>query len=309
MLLCHQELQSSISKVGYLFRWSPRLIVSSSDSHPTTLALSRRPLHSPPSLEGHARVFCWWHFHSPWVSSTSRYMEAAMFPVCPFGVPTEVLKTAAPSLRHLRPTSDPPQFWLNAGSFPDVMRCRDLEGGTRSLKTLALETYSYGPERKDSLNKPHPFAATQFPFFVSWLKPMPFFFFLAIWSLVPCCCPYSASPNAPHPHLPGTSYTNRVQLGENLSFPGAAESPKITGQDWTHRSAGYPPWGKRMTYLKNCGGDQHRKRGVQAGKTQNQASVFKVSRPLRRGDSGSCSSTWRMKRAPSETLKYIAWQR
>lgn len=71
-------------------------------------------------------------------------------------------------------TSDPPQFWLNAGSFPDVMRCQDLEGGTRSPKTLALETYSYSPERKDGLSKPHPFTGTQFPFFVSWLKPMPF---------------------------------------------------------------------------------------------------------------------------------------
>lgn len=75
-------------------------------------------------------------------------------------------------------TPDPPQSWLNAGSFPDALRCQDFEGGTRSQKTLVLETYSYSPERKDSLSKPHPFTATQFPFFVSWLKPMPFFFLL-----------------------------------------------------------------------------------------------------------------------------------
>lgn len=74
---------------------------------------------------------------------------------------------------------DPPQSWLNAGSFPDALRCQDFEGGTRSQKTLALETYSYSPERKDSLSKPHPFTATQFPFFVSWLKPMSFFFFFS----------------------------------------------------------------------------------------------------------------------------------
>ena len=65
---------------------------------------------------------------------------------------------------------------FNAGSSPDALRCRDLEVGTRCQKTLALETYSYSPERKDSLSKPHPFTATQFPFFVSWLKPMSFFF-------------------------------------------------------------------------------------------------------------------------------------
>ena len=56
---------------------------------------------------------------------------------------------------------------FNAGSSPDALRCRDLEVGTRCQKTLALETYSYSPERKDSLSKPHPFTATQFPFFVS----------------------------------------------------------------------------------------------------------------------------------------------
>ena len=67
---------------------------------------------------------------------------------------------------------------FNAGSSPDALRCRDLEVGTRCQKTLALETYSYSPERKDSLSKPHPFTATQFPFFVSWLKPMSFFFLL-----------------------------------------------------------------------------------------------------------------------------------
>lgn len=84
---------------------------------------------------------------------------------------------------------------FNAGSSPDALRCRDLEVGTRCQKTLALETYSYSPERKDSLSKPHPFTATQFPFFVSWLKPMSFFFFFsAAWYLVPCCCPYSTTP-------------------------------------------------------------------------------------------------------------------
>lgn len=56
---------------------------------------------------------------------------------------------------------------FNAGSFLDALRCQDFEGGTRCQKTLALETYSYSPERKDSLSKPHPFTATQFPFFVS----------------------------------------------------------------------------------------------------------------------------------------------
>lgn len=108
-------------------------------------------------------------------------------------------------------TPDPPQSWLNAGSFPDALRCQDFEGGTRSQKTLVLETYSYSPERKDSLSKPHPFTATQFPFFVSWLKPMPFFFFFSVaWYLAPCCCPYSTppSPAVSALHLLGTSDTS-----------------------------------------------------------------------------------------------------
>lgn len=109
---------------------------------------------------------------------------------------------------------DPPQSWLNAGSFPDALRCQDFEAVTRSQKTLALETYSYSPERKDSLSKPHPFTATQFPFFVSWLKPMSFFFFSVAWYLVPCCCPKlpPQPPAVPALHLLGTSDTTILNV-------------------------------------------------------------------------------------------------
>lgn len=107
-------------------------------------------------------------------------------------------------------TPDPPQSWLNAGSFPDALRCQDFEGGTRSQKTLVLETYSYSRERKDSLSKPHPFTATQFPFFVSWLKPVPFFSSSqqhGIW--LPAAVPILHPPPAVSAlHLLGTSDTS-----------------------------------------------------------------------------------------------------
>lgn len=107
-------------------------------------------------------------------------MVPAMLSLWPSGVPCKILPVANQPYQ----APDPPQSWLNAGSFPDALRCRDFPRWTRSQKTLGLETYSYSPERKDCLRKPHPFTATRFPFLFPDLTQWYFFFFSAAWCMV-----------------------------------------------------------------------------------------------------------------------------
>lgn len=68
---------------------------------------------------------------------------------------------------------------FNAGSSPDALRCRGLGSRDSMSEDTGPGDIFLQSERKDSLSKPHPFTATQFPFFVSWLKPMSFFLLLS----------------------------------------------------------------------------------------------------------------------------------
>ena len=227
-----------LSNICYLFRWSPHIAFFSSCS-PHNL-LRKDPSSPFWSSEETVRALCWWHSH-PLSASFLSGLQGTRGPMkgtcccCP---------ALAMPQTHLSPD-------FNAGSFPDALRCQDFEGGTRSQKTLALETYSYSPERKDSLSKPHPFTATQFPFFVSWLKPMSFFFFFsAAWYLVPCCCPYST----PHPSClrPSFAWDLLSLLWKNPSqhYWGHWDS-RLGWVEQTRPQANLPE-------VKDHGGGQHR---------------------------------------------------
>lgn len=226
MLLSHQELQSSISKVGCLFRWSPQ---SLSPLPPAT------PPHWPSPEDLYIPLHHWKGMPGSSAGDTPALHESPP-PADTWKQPCflSVLSGSRQKFLRLLPrlcvTSDPPQFWLNAGSFPDVMRCRDLEGGTRSLKTLALETYSYSPERKDSLNKPHPFAATQFPFFVSWLKPMPFFLLSNMVSGSLLLSPFCPPPTLPTLICLGPLSLIESSLERTLPLPGLLSPLRLWGR-------------------------------------------------------------------------------
>lgn len=181
---------------------------------------------------------------------------------------------------------DSPRFWFNTGGFPDALRCQDLEGGTRFLKTLALDTYSYSPERKDSLSKPHPFTATQFPFFVSWLKTN-VFFFLLLSSMVSGSLRLSLfhPPTVPAPHLLGTFDITILRPALKELFSTLLGSLRLwMGLGWTDRLSPCPPQSKGAIYFKGYRNGQHSERRL-TGKKQGHAgterlpkrNVFRVS--------------------------------
>lgn len=202
-----------LSNICYLFRWSP--YVTFFFLSPPNYDLPRK---DPSSLfwlsEGTTQALGRWHSHPPSASCSSglhgtshafsdlmseRQLLLLSSPLpCPGPTSVLTLMQAAPRMH-----------W-DAGTWKSGLGCQ---------KTLALETYSYSPERKDSLSKPH-LTATQFPFLFPDLNQCLFFSSSAAWYLVPAAVlipPPPTRPAVPALHLLGTSdSTLLVELPEEL---------------------------------------------------------------------------------------------